>query len=190
MLKMLKIILSVAVVIWLFTAVVQATGSSSLHGFRHFCGRPHKPSYGGYHGNRQYYSVGSVINYYCNHGYELHGRYQTVCIYHRYHGARWLYAPPVCRPREFVKAHIRQYHSTTVSLFICWMSHFSAGRVVKCSKLNDPVNGDVRISGTSVGSRAHYTCNVGHRLVGNRIRICQRNGKWSGAVPICQRKWY
>ena len=63
-----------------------------------------------------------------------------------------------------------------------------ADKVVKCGRLDDPQNGDVRISGTSIGSKARYTCNVGFERVGQNIRVCKSNGKWSGEAPICRRK--
>ena len=41
-----------------------------------------------------------------------------------------------------------------------------------------------------VGCLAVYECNDGHRIIGNRTRICQQNGTWSGNRPICQGKRY
>ena len=37
-----------------------------------------------------------------------------------------------------------------------------------------------------VGCPAVYECNDGYRIIGNRTRICQQNGTWSGNPPICQ----
>lgn len=56
----------------------------------------------------------------------------------------------------------------------------------KCPKLNDPENGDVKISGVIPGSKATYQCDKGFILVGSSSRRCQRNGKWSGEAPICK----
>ena len=61
---------------------------------------------------------------------------------------------------------------------------FSADK--KCPKLNDPENGDVKISGVIPGSKATYQCDKGFILVGSSSRRCQRNGKWSGEAPICK----
>ncbi len=57
--------------------------------------------------------------------------------------------------------------------------------VVNCPRINDPRNGDVRVSGLRVGSKATYSCDRGHKLRGNQIRKCQSNGQWSGSDPSC-----
>ncbi len=61
------------------------------------CRAPPNPKYGGYYsGHYQSYELGTVINYYCEQGYELHGRAWTVCILGN-QGPYWLYPPPICR---------------------------------------------------------------------------------------------
>ncbi len=70
---------------------VQATGYQPPQ-----CRAPPNPSYGGSYGSyHESYVLGTVVNYYCNKGYELHGRSWTVCI-HGSHGPYWLYPPPIC----------------------------------------------------------------------------------------------
>jgi len=32
-----------------------------------------------------------------------------------------------------------------------------------------------------------FTCNTGYELIGSNIRICQKDGRWSGSEPICRR---
>ena len=62
--------------------------------------------------------------------------------------------------------------------------------VVGCCSLNDPVNGQVEFSNTTVGSTANYTCNRGYILSnGSSIRTCQANGAWSGSPPSCECQW-
>ena len=56
-----------------------------------------------------------------------------------------------------------------------------------CGDLDDPAFGSVRLSGTSVGSIAGYSCSVGYQLDGGATRVCQPNGEWSGSAPICRR---
>lgn len=56
----------------------------------------------------------------------------------------------------------------------------------ECGVLQDPKNGIVKFAGTSVGSRATYTCNKGFTLMGQSSRICQSNGEWSGREPTCE----
>lgn len=60
---------------------------------------------------------------------------------------------------------------------------------INCPDLPDIVNGRVVLSGTSVGSRAMYSCVSGFGLVGISPRICQLNGQWSAAEPSCQREF-
>ena len=56
-----------------------------------------------------------------------------------------------------------------------------------CEYLDDPRYGEVRQSGTKVGSIATYSCNRGFKLVGDSKRRCQYDGKWSGEEPVCKR---
>ena len=54
--------------------------------------------------------------------------------------------------------------------------------------MDDPVYGQVQLDGTTEGSKARYSCNNGFDLIGNSVRKCQSNGRWSGQEPICQRR--
>ena len=65
---------------------------------------------------------------------------------------------------------------------------FTTERIVTCDKLRDPRNGDVDLTGITVGSRAKYSCDRGFELKGNQIRKCQSNGQWSGNEPRCDSK--
>ena len=59
--------------------------------------------------------------------------------------------------------------------------------VVNCSSLDDPVNGQVELSNTTVGLTANYTCIQGYILTnGNNTRTCEANGEWSGSSPSCE----
>ena len=60
--------------------------------------------------------------------------------------------------------------------------------VNSCGELDDPPNGRVRLTGTSVGSTAIYFCNEGFVLEGTSKRLCQNNAAWSGREPRCRRK--
>ena len=51
-------------------------------------------------------------------------------------------------------------------------------------ELNDPMNGEVT-DNTTLNSQAHYTCNDGYCLNGNRYRTCQCGGNWTGTEPTC-----
>ena len=67
--------------------------------------------------------------------------------------------------------------------FVC--CHVNA--VVNCGQLQAPTNGIVRVSGSTEGSTATYSCISGYSLVGNILRQCQSNGEWSGTQPFCER---
>ena len=43
----------------------------------------------------------------------------------------------------------------------------------------------VEVTGRAVGSTAIYTCNEGFDPYGYTILICESNGAWSSAPPIC-----
>ena len=57
-----------------------------------------------------------------------------------------------------------------------------------CGDLDDPENGQVVLTGTTLRSIATYSCSVGYVLVGEQTRTCQANGQWSGRAPFCRRK--
>ena len=59
---------------------------------------------------------------------------------------------------------------------------------IRCPRLRSPAYGSVRVSGTSLGSRAFYSCDPGFRLYGRSVRRCFSNGKWSRSPPTCRRK--
>lgn len=42
------------------------------------------------------------------------------------------------------------------------------------------------LTGTDVGDTATYKCNSGFRLEGDRFRVCQSSGDWSGQAPSCK----
>ena len=61
------------------------------------------------------------------------------------------------------------------------LSHKKVG----CKYLEDPDYGKVEHGGTHPGAKATYSCDYGYKLVGNRVRRCQKNGYWSGRDPKC-----
>ena len=74
-----------------------------------------------------------------------------------------------------------QQATTTTFLFVY--------TVVNCSNLDDPVNGQVEFTDTTVGSIANYTCNQRYILSnGNSTRTCEASGEWSGSPPSCERE--
>ena len=59
--------------------------------------------------------------------------------------------------------------------------------VKKCPKL-DLDYGFVKHSGFKPGSKASHFCNRGFKLNGDKVRVCQKNGYWSGKPPVCESK--
>ena len=57
-----------------------------------------------------------------------------------------------------------------------------------CSDLAAPQNGSVSVDGTTTGSTASYSCDIGFELVGEVMRVCMSDSEWSGTPPVCRRK--
>ena len=56
-----------------------------------------------------------------------------------------------------------------------------------CPDLMNPPNGEVVVTGNSVGDNATFSCNSGHVLVGAASVItCQDDGQWSGPPCVCK----
>ena len=68
------------------------------------------------------------------------------------------------------------------------MLYFVCFTVADCGPLKPPRNGDVELSGTTIGSVATYECFGGYSLVGDEIRSCVDGGFWTGDDPVCNRK--
>jgi hypothetical protein len=60
--------------------------------------------------------------------------------------------------------------------------------VVKCSALQDPINGHLTSYSQYFGSIAQYYCDHGYQLNGSSLRRCQSNGTWTGNEPVCECK--
>jgi len=54
-----------------------------------------------------------------------------------------------------------------------------------CGRLKPPDNGDVQLTGTTIGSSATYSCSEGFNLEGDDVRVCLESGQWSGREPVC-----
>ena len=55
-----------------------------------------------------------------------------------------------------------------------------------CGPLNNPINGEIDIDQTTLGSVVTYSCLIGYLLTGEETRVCLASGKWSGDEPICE----
>ena len=67
--------------------------------------------------------------------------------------------------------------------FFIYYYFFSAD--VTCPSLPHPANGVVLLTNLTEGSLATYSCNEGFGLAGDRGRICQSDGMWSGEAATC-----
>ena len=77
--------------------------------------------------------------------------------------------------------HIMSPTSSFLNFFILFCL-----TVADCGFLEDPENGAVMLSGSTVDSTATYECDAGYVLVGGEdTRMCQENGEWSGTAPSC-----
>ena len=54
-----------------------------------------------------------------------------------------------------------------------------------CTNKASISGGAVCYNETSAGSKAVYVCNGGLVLMGNKTRVCQRDGHWNGSIPQC-----
>lgn len=70
----------------------------------------------------------------------------------------------------------------------CYASYTTHVTASSCGPLDNPANGQVTISGSTIGATATYTCNRGYVLRGVVSRVCQTTGVWSGVEPICEGK--
>ena len=57
-----------------------------------------------------------------------------------------------------------------------------------CGNPGVPRFGELVGDDFSVGVQVSYVCKEGYRLLGNVVRRCGRNGRWSGDLPVCQSK--
>ena len=61
---------------------------------------------------------------------------------------------------------------------------------IYCDSLRALQNGSVFVSsvtpGTDLDSTAEYSCDDKYRLVGQRVRMCQASGQWTGEPPVCE----
>ena len=56
---------------------------------------------------------------------------------------------------------------------------------ILCPDLDNVANGQVRLTGNTVGSGAIYSCSPGYTLEGFQQRRCNGDGDWEGTPPTC-----
>ena len=97
------------------------------------------------------------------------------------------------RNSRFNKLSFQVPLSTLVqSLVILWSRSFynfltnAKCFATACAELDDPTDGSVVMSGTSVTSIATYNCMDNYHLDGPYTRVCLKSGNWSGTEPTCE----
>ena len=60
--------------------------------------------------------------------------------------------------------------------------------VVECGRVQPILKGEIIYvnSTTFLSSQINYSCGTGYKLVGNKARTCQEDGRWSGIKPKCE----
>ena len=79
----------------------------------------------------------------------------------------------------------------SMSLYMVWGNNNNIiTTVVNCGGLCEPKNGNVLISGSTLGCMARYTCDPGYDVVGDVRRVCLENSTWSGSTTetLCKGK--
>lgn len=87
------------------------------------------------------------------------------------------------------KSSIFLPYSAVFSIGDHYHSLLCASIVIDCGPLEDPADGVVQFSTTTIGSGATYDCFGGFTLVGEATRTCIEPGVWSDKAPTCVRKW-
>ena len=147
------------------------------------------------------FTVGSVISYECDIGYNLQGSRNRTCL----STGHWKEPIPVCEivrcnpPRlsHGLASTFKNEYNTRIT-FSCNRGYVLFGPVERlclangnwsgpnpvCVKCNDPPNlenGFVSID----DEIATYGCILGYHLIGNNKLECQMDGSWINELPVC-----
>lgn len=155
-------------------------------------------------------SVGAVVHYTCENGYESKGKGSRTC---RADGT-WTGPTPKCTPIHCTLPNSIKYgkfmlddmnYGSTVQYqcdqgyeiegpasrkctnFKTWSGDEPSCQQVACTLPDEIPHGTVHVgkSGTAVGSILTYKCDPGYHLVGNSERVCGVNQTWMGSEPQC-----
>ena len=80
---------------------------------------------------------------------------------------------------QFRRIHIEKFHKT---------ASLSPSPAVMCPRLDEPVDGYLRITGLVVGAETVYFCDDGFRISGFLRRRCLATGEWNGEDTVCNRE--
>lgn len=143
------------------------------------CGIPKRSTGVRYVGNS--FTINSEVIFECEPGYKLvEGKGRRVCQ----ENGKWSGSDITCRCEYNAMATARK--ETDTHHFIVLFS-FS---VVECGRVQPILKGEIIYvnSTTYLSSEINYSCGTGYKLVGNKARHCQDDGRWSGIKPKCEGK--
>ncbi|XP_065189175.1 sushi, von Willebrand factor type A, EGF and pentraxin domain-containing protein 1-like [Sycon ciliatum] len=155
-------------------------------------------------------TLSSVRQFSCMEGYQLSGTSYTICLAN----GTWSTANPVCThftctPPLTSPANGKIGSSSNVvggaTYFTCnsgftlvgtsasvcttsgsWSQPAPTCQEIMCSgSVTAPTNGNVTSAGNTLSSVRQFSCMDGYQLSGTSYTICQANGTWSTASPVC-----
>ncbi|XP_070794674.1 sushi, von Willebrand factor type A, EGF and pentraxin domain-containing protein 1 [Pituophis catenifer annectens] len=171
------------------------------------CAVPSRPMNGIVKGES--YTYGSVVQYDCDHGFQLNGLRKRTCQSDQ----KWEGNEPLCIPiscgqapylengevsgEEYTFQNHIEYSCKEGFLLegdrkrICladgyWSGNTPVCRPVQCSEPVKLVHGQIIGSEFGVGKRIKFFCDEGYILRGTHSRTCQANGTWDKEPPFCE----
>ena len=130
---------------------------------------------------------GSLAVYRCSEGFGLVGKSIRQCQA----DGSWSEQEPTCESKfKIIRSHI--IAELPIIHRLAFQTHQSLPSssyiVSNCDDLQSPNNGSIKLTGTSFGDTATYSCDMGFMLLGESTRTCEAGSFWSGVVPFCSRK--
>ncbi|KAG8130469.1 hypothetical protein E2320_017145, partial [Naja naja] len=171
------------------------------------CGMPSRPMNGIVKG--QSYTYGSVVQYDCDHGFQLNGLARRTCQSDQ----TWDGNEPLCIPiscgqvpylengevsgEEYTFQNHIEYSCKEGFLLkgnrkrVCladgyWSGNTPVCRPVQCSEPVKLLHGQIIGSEFGVGKSIMVFCDEGYILRGTLSRTCQANGTWDKEPPFCE----
>ncbi|KAG8517559.1 LOW QUALITY PROTEIN: CUB and sushi domain-containing protein 1, partial [Galemys pyrenaicus] len=175
------------------------------------CGHPGNPAHGLTDGSE--FNLNDVVNFTCRAGYLLQGAARAQCRSNGQWSSPLPACRVVnCSDPGFVENGVRQeqepfpetfeygssvlYHCKTgfyllgSSALTCtasgrWDRSRPQCLAISCGHPGVPANTELTGERFTFGALVRYSCRGGQSLLGNGTRVCQEDGRWSGAPPHC-----
>ncbi|XP_023237075.1 CUB and sushi domain-containing protein 3-like [Centruroides sculpturatus] len=175
------------------------------------CGTPDRKENSSYSPIRYDYSEGQTITYDCADGSLLMGNKTRECGADGF----WKGVAPSCKyvncgslqeiengfivydnDRTSLGSTARymcnvNYTLSNDDIFVCksdgkWHGHLPACSLTTCYRPEVPRYARIGKLSLAVHSSIEYSCQPGYRLIGNNVRTCKQDGRWSGKPPTCK----